>query len=89
MNFFYALRMECYKAIHRKTSKLFFLFIALPLFYGIAYDSGSQAATLEGEISAMGYASSCWALLGFTGFAGILFVILAVFFFGKENDDGR
>lgn len=89
MNFFYALRMECYKAIHCKTSKLFFLFIALPLFYGIAYDSGSQAATLEGEISAMGYASSCWAVLGFTGFAGILFVILAVFFFGKEKDDGQ
>lgn len=63
--------------------------IELPLFYGIAYDSGSQAATLEGGISAMGYASSCWALLGFTGFADILFVILAVFFFGKEKDDGQ
>ncbi len=89
MNFIYALRMECYKVIKRKTSKLCLLFIALPLFYGIAFANGSQAATLEGEVSAIGFASSCWALLGFTGFAGILFVILTVNYFGKEKEAGQ
>lgn len=89
MNFILALRMECYKAIRRKTSKLCFLFIALPLFYGIAFANSSQAVTLEGEISAIGFASSCWALLGLTGFAEVLFVILASNYFGKEKENGQ
>ena len=89
MNFFSALKIECYKSTKRKTARFLLFFTGLPLFYGIAYKTGSSAVTLEGHFTAVSFCSSCWMLLGYTGMTGILFVIVTANYFGREKEDGQ
>lgn len=89
MNFLSALKMECYKVVNRSSTKLLFVFIALPLFYGISNVRGSQAVTIEGNFSAIAFGSMCWGMLGMTGLANILFIILIANYFGKEKEEGQ
>ncbi|MBA4688101.1 MAG: ABC transporter permease [Candidatus Galacturonibacter soehngenii] len=89
MIFLSALKMEFYKVIRRSSTKLLLIFVALPLFYGISNIKGSQAVTIEGSFSALAFGSACWGMLGMTGLANILFIILISNHFGKEKEDGQ
>lgn len=89
MNLLPALKMECYKLARRNSTKLLGIFVLLPLFYGIANLKNSSAVTIEGQFSAVTFASMCWALLGLTGITNILFVILIAAYFGKEQEEGQ
>jgi len=89
MNFLAAVKMECYKSVNRSSTKLLSVFIALPIFYGIANIKGSQAVAIEGSFSAMTFGSMCWGLLGMTGITNILFIILIANYFGREKEEGQ
>ena len=83
------LRMELYKFFHRKSCLFLIIFPMLPLFYGIGKVLKWNGVIVEGEISAINFASTCWMLLGYTGIANIIFVIIIANSFSSELRYGQ
>ncbi|SFK86204.1 hypothetical protein SAMN05216390_10475 [Lachnospiraceae bacterium KH1T2] len=83
------LKMELYKFFHRKSCLFLLFFPLLPIFYGLGKILNWSSVVIEGDISAVNFASMCWLLLGYTGITNIIFVILIANSFSVELRDGQ
>lgn len=89
MSFQNIFKMEYYKTLHRKSTRLLLVFCMLPLFYGIGNMLNLSGVEIEGRFSAVTFGSMCWSLLGLTGVTNVIFIVLAANYFGNEKEMGQ
>lgn len=80
---------EIYKIFHSSILKVSFIFIALPLFYGMGSYFNSESISINGDFSAIGFSSPCWGLLNMTGLPNIIFTLISVAMIRGEIDKGQ